>query len=66
MTIIDDKIVLVDLKFLEDHAAGTNHYDYDDFNAMEYSGCNYDDAFGMGFESGATSLARDILKIFNK
>lgn len=34
-------------------------------NAYEASGGNYDDAYGLGFDDGEVSLAREILKELN-
>ena len=36
--------------------------DWDDFNPMEASGGNFDDAYSGGFSAGETSLARHLLK----
>ena len=40
--------------------------DDDDFNPMDNSGGNFDDAYYGGCEDGKTELARDIIKIINK
>jgi hypothetical protein len=34
-----------------------------DFNPMEYSGGNFDDAYRMGLDSGEVQLARQIMKV---
>ena len=36
--------------------------DFEDFNAYDYSGGNYDDAFLMGANAGEILLARELLK----
>ena len=36
----------------------------DDFNAFDYSGGNYDDAYYLGAEDGEILLAREILETF--
>lgn len=36
----------------------------EDFNPMEYSGANYDDAYYGGREDGEAILAKDILEEF--
>jgi hypothetical protein len=36
-------------------------YDDDEFNANDYSGGNFDDAYYGGTEDGGTQMARDIL-----
>ena len=33
-----------------------------DFNPMEYSGSNFDDAYWGGFDDGRVDLARELLK----
>jgi hypothetical protein len=40
--------------------------DEEDFNPMEMSGGNFDDAYSGGFSDGEASLAAEILLILNK
>lgn len=42
-------------------AATDCSFDNEDFNAYDYSGGNYDDAYYMGSTDGEISLAREIL-----
>jgi hypothetical protein len=37
----------------------------DDFNPMDYSGGNFDDAFEMGVEEGYIRFAEDLLDLLN-
>ena len=37
--------------------------DEDDFNPMEMSGANYDDAYFAGCDDGETILARELLRM---
>lgn len=37
--------------------------DVDDFNADDYSGGNFDDAFSGGVDAGRVDLARDLLNM---
>lgn len=51
-------------KYLETLAEKKDPSDNEDFNAMDYSGGNYDDAFSMGQNSGEIQLARGLLAKF--
>lgn len=54
-----------DLKsFVEKIAGGRAPADDEDFNAMDYSGGNFDDAFSLGYDEGYVGLARELLKKF--
>ena len=50
--------LIAKLKALSSQTAGT---DNEDFNANDYSGGNFDDAYDMGREDGKIALAREIL-----
>lgn len=50
------------IQYLEKLAAKKTWLDNEDFNAYDYSGGNYDDAFAGGMETGETLLAQEILE----
>lgn len=55
------------VKMLKGLAKQDMRSDNDDFNPMDASGDNYDDAYSMGLEDGVVFLARRIIKeFFNK
>ena len=55
------------VKMLKGLAKQDMRSDNDDFNPMDASGGNYDDAYSMGLEDGVVFLARRIIKeFFNK
>jgi len=37
--------------------------DNEDFNAYDYSGGNYDDAYNLGYSDGEIFLARELLEM---
>lgn len=51
---------------IEAQAAKSAHFDREDFNACDYSGGNFDDAYSLGVSDGETSFARDLLMIFEE
>lgn len=54
-------------EYLEEIAKRETAIDNEDFNPMEASGGNFDDAYSMGLDDGETELAQHILlKYFNK
>lgn len=59
---MDSKMNLELLKFLEKLAAKTAAADDEEFNAYDYSGGNFDDAYSTGCSDGQIYLARSILK----
>ena len=48
---------------LQELAKRTCWNDNEDFNAMDYSGGNFDDAYYGGEKDGQTELAREILEM---
>lgn len=49
------------LKKLKELAAKKAGFDNEEFNAMDASGGNFDDAYDMGCDHGEIALAREIL-----
>lgn len=59
---LDRKLTLQDvIKMVRDTADQDAATDDEDFNAYDYSGGNFDDAFASGQMDGETSFARTIL-----
>ena len=55
------------VKMLKGLAKQDMRSDNDDFNPMDASGGNYDDAYSMGLEDGVVLLARRLIEeFFNK
>lgn len=48
-------------------ATNTDHYEDEDgdFNPMDLSGGNFDDAFSLGVDQGAGDLARAVLAVLD-
>ena len=51
-------------EYLERFAARSVCSDEEDFNAYDYSGGNYDDAYALGKHDGKTLLAQELLEKF--
>lgn len=52
--------------YLEDLAIKKTWIDSEDFNPMEMSGGNFDDAYSSGLNDGETLLARKLLETYFK
>lgn len=57
----DQQSIINKLREISDRERWT---DTADFNALEFSGGNYDDAYSAGKDDGKTTLAKELLKEF--
>jgi hypothetical protein len=62
MNINIEKLAKV-IEKLDSIAKKSPHCDKDDFNAYDYSGGNYDDAYALGCDDGERLLAAEILEM---
>ena len=53
-------------KILEELSKKNCALDDEDFNVMDWSGGNFDDAWQLGFNDGQISLARELLKMMKE
>ncbi len=64
MTITENKVRAL-VERIEKEAALKSVTEDDDFNPMDYSGGNFDDAFEMGIEEGCIRFAEELLDLLN-
>lgn len=54
------------LNKIKSYAEEDSAYDDEDFNPMEWSGGNFDDAFSLGVDEGYRQFARELLTMIGK
>lgn len=53
------------IDYIKEVANQKTGQDDDEYNAMDHSGGNFDDAYGNGVDDGYIMLARHLVKKFN-